>query len=110
LKITPNLKSQGEKLTMSFQAYLDNVEEKTGKTPNDFIAEANQRKFTEFKDIIDWLKKDYGLGLGHARAIAYVIRNGANFEVRQTTGPHRDSSGTLKLDGKLKKGAKTKKK
>lgn len=94
---------------MSFQAYLDNVEEKTGKTPNDFIAEAKKKNLTEFKDIIAWLKKDYGLGLGHARAIAYVIRNGPNFQVQQTTGPHRDASGTLKLDGNLKKSGKTKK-
>ena len=93
---------------MSFQAYLDNVEEKTGKTPNDFIAEAKEKNITEFKDIIAWLKKDYGLGLGHARAVAYVIRNGPNFEVRQTTGPHRDTSGTLKLEGSgRKKGTQT---
>ena len=95
---------------MSFQAYLDNVEEKTGKTPNDFIAEAQEKNITAFKDIIAWLKKDYELGTGHARAIAYVIQNGAEFEVRQTTGTHRDVSGTLKLDGKKPKGGKTKKK
>jgi len=88
---------------MSFQAYLDNVEEKTGKTPNDFIAEAKKKNITEFKDIITWLKKDYALGTGHARAIAYVIQHGAEFTVRQTTGPHRDASGTLKLDGRNKK-------
>ena len=88
---------------MSFQAYLDNVEEKTGKTPKQFIAEAKQKNITEFKDIIAWLKKDYGLGLGHARAVAYVIQHGPEFEVRQTTGPHRDFSGTLKLDGKSSK-------
>ena len=95
---------------MSFQAYLDNVEEKTGKTPNEFIAEAKEKNITEFKDIIAWLKRDYGLGVGHARAIAYVIRNGAEFEVRQTTGTHRDTSGTLKLDGKKPKTGKAKKK
>ena len=93
---------------MSFQAYLDAVEKKTGKTPNDFIAEAKRKKLTEFKDIIAWLKKDYELGTGHARAIAYVIRNGPNFEVRQTTGTHRDASGTLKLDGKKPKSGKAK--
>lgn len=85
---------------MSFQAYLDNIEEKTGKTPNQFIAEAKKKKLTESRDIIAWLKKDYGLGLGHARALDYVIRHGPNFEVRQTTATHRDASGTLKLDGK----------
>jgi len=95
---------------MSLQAYLDNVEEKTGKTPNEFIAEAKEKNLTEFKDIIAWLKKDYGLGVGHARAVAYVIRNGPNFEVRQTTGPHRDASGTLRLDGARRKSSKAKKK
>ena len=88
---------------MSFQAYLDNIEEKTGKTPNEFIAEAKKKKLTQNKDIIAWLKKDYGLGLGHARAMAYVIQHGPHFEVRQTTGTHRDASGTLKLDGESRK-------
>ncbi len=85
---------------MSFQAYLDNIEEKTGKTPDKFIAEAKQKNIIAHKDIIAWLKKDYGLGLGHARAIAYVIQNGPVFKVRQTTGSHRDASGVLRLGGK----------
>jgi hypothetical protein len=84
---------------MSFQAYLDKVEEKTGKTPNEFIEMANKKNLTEHKDIINWLKEDYGLGLGHARAVAYVILHGAEFEVRQTTGTHRDETGKLRLDG-----------
>ena len=85
---------------MSFQAYLDKVEEITGKTPNDFIAMAKEKNLTQHKDIIAWLKKDYRLGLGHARAIAYVIQKGPKFTVRQTTGPHRDASDTLNLEGK----------
>lgn len=85
---------------MSFQAYLDKVEEITGKTPNDFIAIAKKKNLTQHKDIIAWLKQDYGLGLGHARAIAYVIQHGPEFTVKQTTGPHRDASGTLNLEGK----------
>ncbi|MCI0609590.1 MAG: DUF4287 domain-containing protein [Anaerolineae bacterium] len=95
---------------MSFQAYLDNIEKKIGKTPNEFITEAKKKKLTEFKDIIAWLKKDYGLGEGHARAIVYVIQHGAEFELRHTTGTHRDASGTLKLDGKLQKSKKGKRK
>jgi uncharacterized protein DUF4287 len=90
---------------MSFQAYLDNIQSKTGKTPNAFIAMAKKKKLTQSKEIIAWLKEDYGLGLGHARALDYVIRNGANFTVRQTTGPHRDASGTLVLDGTSRKRA-----
>jgi hypothetical protein len=85
---------------MSFQAYLDKVEEVTGKTPNEFIALAKEKNLTQHKDIIAWLKQDFGLGLGHARAIAYVIQHGPEFTVRQTTGPHRDESGTLYLEGK----------
>ena len=91
---------------MSFQAYLDNIEEKTGKTPKEFIAEAKKKNLRESRDIIAWLKQDYRLGLGHARALDYVIRKGPHFEVRQTTGTHRDTSGTLKLDGKKPKSRK----
>ncbi len=91
---------------MSFQAYLDKVEELTGKAPKEFVAEARKKKLTKHAEIIAWLKQDYGLGLGHARAIAYVILNGPEFTVKQTSGPHRDASGTLNLEGS---GAATKK-
>jgi uncharacterized protein DUF4287 len=84
---------------MSFQAYLDNIQAKTGRTPNEFIAEAKAKGLTQSREILAWLKTDYGLGLGHARALDYVIRNGADFTVRQTTGSHRDATGTLILDG-----------
>ncbi|HEX5809709.1 MAG TPA: DUF4287 domain-containing protein [Anaerolineales bacterium] len=92
---------------MSFQAYLDNIEEKTGNTPNEFIAEAKKKNLTESRDIIAWLKQDYGLGLGHARALDYVIRKGATFELRHTTGTHRDASDTLQLEGKARSGGKS---
>lgn len=88
---------------MSFQAYLDKVEELTGKTPQQFIDEAKAKNLTTHKDILAWLKTDYGLGTGHARAMAQVILHGPEIEVRQTTGTHRDESGTLKLDGKKKR-------
>ena len=85
---------------MSFQAYLDNVEDKTGKTPNEFIALAKQKGLTKHGEIVAWLKEDFGLGTGHARAITHVIMHGADFELKHTSGVHRDESGTLKLDGK----------
>ena len=84
---------------MSFQAYLDKVEELTGKTPQEFVDMAREKNLTQHKEILAWLKSDYGLGTGHARAMAQVILHGPEFEVRQTTGPHRDESGTLRLDG-----------
>jgi hypothetical protein len=72
LCIIGNLTSQRSH-AMSFQAYLDNIEEKTGKTPNDFIAMAKEKGFdnpkTKAAEIVAWLKEDYGLGRGHAMAI-----------------------------------------
>ena len=94
---------------MSFQAYLDNIEDKTGKTPNDFIALATEKGLdapgTKAGTIVEWLKEDFGLGRGHAMALVHVIKNGA--EIGDThvgaTGPHRDHSDTLRLGGKLRR-------
>lgn len=90
---------------MSFQAYLDNIEDKTGKTPNELIAIANAKGFsaeTKAGEIVDWLKKDFELGRGHAMAIVYVIKNGAEIGDKHvgSGGAHSDPSNTLKLDGK----------
>ena len=41
---------------MSFQAYLDNVEKITGKTPREFIKMAEEKNLTQYKEIIDWLR------------------------------------------------------
>jgi hypothetical protein len=38
-----------KEINMSFQAYLDNIEEKTGKTPNEFIAMAKAKGFDDPK-------------------------------------------------------------
>jgi hypothetical protein len=68
---------------MSFQAYLDNIQAKTGKTPDDFRQLANQKGFTEngelkasvkADDIIKWLKEDFELGHGHAMAIYALLK------------------------------------
>lgn len=90
---------------MSFQAYLDNIETKTGKTPNDFIAEATAKGFgsaTNAGEIVAWLSEDYGLGRGHAMALVHVIKKGAQISDKHvgTDGVHRDESNTLRLDGK----------
>lgn len=90
---------------MSFQAYLDNIEAKTGKTPNEFVALAKEKGFdapgTKAGAIVDWLKADYGLGRGHAMALVHVIRNGAQISDKHvgTDGVHRDESDTLRLGG-----------
>ena len=89
---------------MSFQAYLDNIEEKTGKTPNQFIELAKAKGFgkdTKSGEIIDWLKQDYDLGRGHAMALVYVIKNGPKISDKHVNsgGAHSDASNELRLDG-----------
>ena len=91
---------------MSFQAYLDSIEAKTGKTPNEFVAMAKQKGYdapeTKAGTIVEWLKQDFGLGRGHAMALVHVIKNGAQISDKHvgSTGVHRDESDTLRLDGK----------
>jgi Domain of unknown function (DUF4287) len=91
---------------MSFQAYLDNIQEKTGLTPNEFIALANQKGFdhpsTKATAIIEWLKDDYELGRGHAMAIVHIIKHGATISDKHVGSgtAHHDASTTLDLDGK----------
>jgi hypothetical protein len=63
---------------MSFQAYIDNIKSKTGKTPADFKKLAVEKNFivegklnpkVKATEITDWLKDDFELGHGHAMAI-----------------------------------------
>lgn len=89
---------------MSFQAYLDNVELKTGKTPNEFIALAKEKGFgsgTKAGEIVSWLKGDFGLGHGHSMAMVHVIKNGPKIGDKHVNSgsAHSDDSDTLKLDG-----------
>jgi hypothetical protein len=91
---------------MSFQAYLDNIEEKTGKTPNEFIALAKERGYddpqTKAGEIVSWLKDDFDLGRGHAMAIVHIIKNGAKISDKHVNSGrlHSDPSNTLNLEGK----------
>lgn len=90
---------------MSFQAYLDTIEKKTGLTPRQLLTKAEERglKGPEVKaaDVVAWLAEDYGLGRGHAMALVHVIKNGPTLSQKHvgTTGTHRDPSDTLWLDG-----------
>ena len=63
---------------MSFQAYIDNIKTKTGKSPDDFKKLATKKGFiikgelnasTKAGEIVKWLKEDFDLGHGHAMAI-----------------------------------------
>lgn len=66
---------------MTFKAYLDNIQAKTGKSPEDFFALANTRGLiengkivAEYSRLLSWLKLDMGLGHGHANAMILYLR------------------------------------
>lgn len=90
---------------MSFQAYLDNIEEKTGLTPRQFVELATEKGFdenTKATPIVQWLAEDYGLGRGHAMALVHVITKGPQISKKHVDSgsTHSDPSDSLWLDGK----------
>lgn len=71
-------KNQQNLKIMSFQAYIDNIKAKTGKTPADFSKLAEKKNFivdgklnptVKATEITNWLKQEFELGHGHAMAI-----------------------------------------
>lgn len=72
---------------MSFQAYLDNIQTKTGKSPQelknlatekDFLENGNLKSGVKAGQIIEWLKEDFELGHGHAMAIFAYFKGKTN--------------------------------
>lgn len=68
---------------MSFQAYLDNIKIKTGKSPEDFKKLAEEKGFLQngelapkvkAGEIVQWLKEDFELGHGHSMAIFALFK------------------------------------
>ena len=64
---------------MTFQAYLDNIKEKTGKTPSDFKALAEEDGVyapdMKAEQLVVWLNERFDLGRGHAMAIWAVFKD-----------------------------------
>jgi hypothetical protein len=91
---------------MSFQAYLDTIEDKTGLTPRQLVDIATEKGLADPSvkagAILEWLKADYGLGRSHGMALVHVIQKGPEIDAKHvgSTGVHRDDSATLWLDGK----------
>jgi hypothetical protein len=90
---------------MSFQAYLDAVEEKTGRTPQELVDLATAQGFgseTKAGEILAWLKSEFDLGRGHGMALVHVIKDGPVISERHvgTSGSHADESRILRLDGR----------
>lgn len=74
---------------MSFQAYLDNIQAKTGRSPNQFRQWGKDKGFStgtglaagmKVGVIVAALKEEFGLGHGHAMAIVALLK-GATKEV-----------------------------
>ena len=64
---------------MSFQAYLDNIKAKTGKTPEDFKKQLEKEKLLDpamkASVLVKWLKDKFDLGHGHSMAIWAVFKS-----------------------------------
>ncbi len=63
---------------MSFQAYIDNIQSKTGKLPEDFKNEMTEKRLfnpdMKATELVNWLKAKYDLGHGHSMAIWAVFK------------------------------------
>jgi hypothetical protein len=68
---------------MSFQAYLDNIQAKTGKSPEDwrsyavaqgYVADGALKPGVKAGAIVDDLKSNFGLGHGHAMAVYALLK------------------------------------
>ena len=89
---------------MSYQAYLDAIETKTGRTPQQLLEEAAARGFTpttKAAEVVAWLRDEHDLGRGHAMALYGVLKNGATISATHvgSGGTHADPSTELRLDG-----------
>ena len=74
---------------MSFQAYIDNIQSKTGKGPEDFKKLAEEKGFVKggkiasgvkATEITNWLKLDFELGHGHAMAIYALLKGDKTYQ------------------------------
>jgi hypothetical protein len=66
---------------MSFKAYIENVEAKSGKTRDELFQIAQQKGFVvnskivaEHKQLLQWLKSDVGIGHVHANFVIGYLR------------------------------------
>lgn len=74
---------------MSFQAYIDNIQSKTGKGPEDFKKLAEEKGFVQggkiapgvkATEITNWLKQDFELGHGHAMAVYALLKGDKTYQ------------------------------
>ncbi len=70
---------------MTFKAYMDNIQAKTGKTQEDFWKLAIKNRFVKqgkivakHAELLAWLKSEIGLGHVHANFVILCLRLRAN--------------------------------
>jgi orotate phosphoribosyltransferase-like protein len=68
---------------MTFNAYIQNIYAKTGKSPEDFRRLAQKKGYVvgdtirsgvKAGEIVEWLKAEFDLGRGHAMAIYMLLK------------------------------------
>jgi hypothetical protein len=64
--------------------YFPSIEKKYGKPVSFWLGLIESSELTKHKELVDWLKADYGIGHGHATAlVGYALAQRAAGE-----GPH----------------------
>jgi hypothetical protein len=78
---------------MTFQAYIENIKAKTGKTPDDFHDLAKRIGLVgpdvKATQLVAWMKKDFDLGHGHAMAIWAVFKSNGWVEAPAKAKPKK---------------------
>lgn len=73
---------------MTFQAYLDTIKAKTGKTPDDLFKLATKAGIVKpdmkAGDLVAWLKQEFELGHGHSMAVWNVFVTKGWVQPKQT--------------------------
>lgn len=94
---------------MTFQAYIDNIHKKTGKTSDDFYTLAKKAKLLgsdlTASRFIAWMKKDFDLGHGHAMAIWAVFKTNG-WVAAPASAPKKKASKSASKSRKTREGAK----
>lgn len=102
-----------DKIADAMQSMVRNLEEKTGKKLDDWIAIARKSGFAKHGEIVKFLKTEHGIGHGYANMIAHamatpsVMKTGANDADDLLTAQYEGvKSGLKPIYDKILKGVK----
>lgn len=72
--------------------YFPSIEKKYGKPISYWLDLIGSSELTKHKELVDWLKADYGIGHGHATAlVGYALAQRAGGEGPHP-GPHQEGT------------------